>query len=379
MSLDQKIFIRHFKHIPIGVTGIGLGMGGLGNLYAAILSQTTLDICLCSIIQIICSIITIIFLILILLRNLAHQNTFSNEIRHPLLSSFLPTICMSSMIVAGFFGVIGNLIYGGDMGNIDTSTTIINQNIFSAIIFKGIGSIIWYIAVVFHIMFFILFMYHVFLKHDTKTNNLFASWFVPPVGIIVACTVVGYFNGLNWIPNIVAQIVWYFGFVMYMILLPYIIFKLFIHKDIKRTTLPSFAIFGAPANLSLVGFYTVFNNVEYYPQLFKTIIIGFLTILGICTTITVYVLLFWIFRIKFNPTYASLTFPLAIGSTAVFKSFQYFKSINANEGLYKTLEYLSYIETAFATIIICYVLIRMIFLIFNKISESEGKKNIKTN
>lgn len=354
--LSENRFLKHFRHIPIGVTGIGLGIGGLGNLYAAIFSQITNNILHYSIIQIICTFFTISFLILIFLRNLAHKNTFTNEIKHPLLSSFIPTICMSSMIVSGFFGVIGNIIDGGVYQKISNT----------AFIFKAIGVIIWYLATIFHVIFLGLFFYHVFLKHDKKNNNLFASWFVPPVGIIVSCTVVGYFNGINWIPNIIQQIVWYFGFSLYMITLPYISYKLLVHKDFTRQTLPSFAIFGAPANLSLVGFYGVFINGDY-PEIFKTFFISFLTILGLITTTVLYVMLFWIFKIKFNPTYASLTFPLAIGSTAMFKSYNYF--LNINFDIANLLQYISYFETAIATIIIVYVLIRMNILILKKIKQ----------
>ena len=368
--MKNNNFLMHFKHMPIGLTGLGLGVGGLGNLYAAIFKEhVTNNVINYSIIQVICTTITIIFLILILLRNLAHKKTFTNEIKHPLLSSFIPTICMSTMVVAGFFGVIGDMINYGINGSLNTTIPIASS------VFKGIGIIIWYLAVLGHLIFFSMFIYHVFLKHDTKNNNLFASWFVPPVGIIVACTVVGSFNGLNWIPNIFAQIIWYFGFILYLIAFPFITYKLIVHKDLTRSTLPSFAIYGAPANLSLVGFITIFKDVGYYPDIFKTIIIGFLTILGLLTTLTVYIMFFWIFKIKFNPTYASLTFPLAIGATSIFKSSTFFASKISVLG--NILEYISYVETTIATIIICFVLVRMILLIFTKIKESNKEKTLK--
>ena len=367
-------FLSRFKHIPIGCTGVGVGVAGLGALYTLVLNNdANVNIVYSGIIQFILTTFAIIFLVLILLRNTTHKNTFTNEINHPLLSSFLPTICMSTMQIGGLFAFIGNL------ANDKTANNVLN----------GIGAIIWYAAIIAHLLIFSLFVWNVVRKHNLKQDNLYASWFVPPVGIIVACTVAGYFNSsITWIPNIIFQIIWYFGFSLYLITLPIVSYKLIFHRSDDKNTLPSIAIYGAPANLSLVGFLSVFTkkvNNKFLPIMdcycldyINTITI-ILTFIGLFTTLVVYLLLIRIFKIKFNPTYASLTFPLAIGATSMYKSYLYISSnysgILFMENLIKAIHIISFVELGVATIVIGYVFVRYLILISQKLFRSPRVEN----
>ncbi len=361
-------YLSRFNHVPIGCTGLGLGMGGLGALWTAVLKEANPNYhndAVLSIIQFFCISITIILLCFVLLRNVVHKGTFSNELKHPLLSSFIPTMFMSTMLIAGFIGYIG----------------VLSKNELACNILSGIGSIIWYIAVLGHLIVFSLFVYHVVKKHDIKTDSLYASWFVPPVGIIVSCTVASFLSksSICFIPNELFQAVWYFGFVFYMITLPIISFKLIFHRSDEKNTLPSIMIYGAPANLSLAGFLDVFVNSArhptYYSATFINTFVFILVFLGIATTLVVYVILPKVLSVKFNPTYACLTFPLAIGATGTYKAAGYLKNQMIKNNVindYMNVSYwgvriISYIELAIATIIICYVLIRYTILIVDKV------------
>ena len=362
MNLSESKFFKHFKNIQIGATGVGVGVAGLGNLYQALIKDNGVDIRYASILQYIFTTFTIIFLVLILLRNIAHKNTFKNELKHPLLSSFLPTMCMCGMLISGFIAGIGDIIYKSNGSQITND------------VLTGIGSILWYISVIAHICVFSLFFCNIVLKHKIKSDNLYASWFVPPVGIIVACTVSGSFHcSINFIPNEMFQAVWYFGFALYSITLPIVSYKLIFHRAEDKNTLPSIAIYGAPANLSLVGFISVFTdiNANYYSVTFINTIVIMLTFLGLLTTLVVYVLLVRILSIKFNPAFASLTFPLAIGATGMYKSSSYLQSkINDNlylSDLFWIIRVIAYIELAIASIVIMYVLSRYIYLISKKL------------
>ncbi len=361
-------YIKRFNHVPIGCTGVGLGMGGLGALWTAILHEANPNYhndAVLSIIQFFCIAMTIMFLCLVLLRNANHKGTFSNEIKHPLLSSFVPTMFMSTMLIGGCFGYIGSLTH----------------NELTCNILTGIGSVIWYIAVLGHLIVFSLFVYHVVFKHNVKCDSLYASWFVPPVGIIVSCTVASFLSksSIIFIPNQLFQTIWYFGFVMYMITLPIISYKLLFHRKDEKHTMPSIMIYGAPANLSLAGFIDVFVNANrhptYYNQTFINVFVIVLTFLGILTTLVVYVVLPKILSVPFNPTYACLTFPLAIGATGTYKSAMYMHhliQIGSTSGdlmnsLYWTVRIISYIELAITTIVIAYVFIRYLILLVDKL------------
>lgn len=362
--MNKRQWLQRFNQVPIGCTGLGLGMGGLGSLWTAVLQEANPQYqnhAVLSIIQFFCISMTIFFLCLVLLRNLVHKNTFKNEIKHPLLSSFIPTMFMSTMLIAGFIGYIGTL----------TKDNITLNNIFT-----GIGSIIWYIAVLGHLTVFILFVNHVVRKHDIKNDSLYASWFIPPVGIIVSCTVASPLSDatIQFIPNILFQVVWYFGFSLYIVILPLISYKLLFHRTNDKNTLPSIMIFGAPANLSLAGFLEVFVNAKthptYYGETFNHVFVFILLFLAVASTMVVYVILPRELSVKFNPTYASLTFPLAIGATATFKTHLYLSHYLDNgytSVAHWGVRILSYIELTVATIVIAYVFIRYLILITNKV------------
>ncbi len=372
-------YLNRFNHVPIGCTGVGLGIGGLGALWTAVLQEANPNYhnnVVLSIIQFFCITITIIFLSLVLLRNVAHKGTFSNEIKHPLLSSFVPTMFMSTMLIAGFIGYIG----------------LLTQNKAADNVLTGIGAIIWYFAVIGHLTVFGLFFYHVVMKHDIKTDSLYASWFVPPVGIIVSCTVASPLSSsdITFIPNELFQAIWYFGFVLYLITLPIISFKLLFHRTNDKNTLPSIMIFGAPANLSLAGFLDVFINAKHsalalgqYSEVFFNVFVYILSFLGVATTLVIYIALPKVLSVKFNPTYACLTFPLAIGATGTYKASRYLYQYtldSVQNNMYTNVAYwgiriISYIELAIATIIIAYVLVRYFILIIDKVFLQAHKES----
>lgn len=281
-----------------------------------------------------------------------NKKIFRDEVRDPMLSSFLPTIAMSMMLIGSFMAQLS--VIGSDA----KSSDIINAATI-------IGSIFWYLATTLHIIFMVLFFIHVIKKHDFKNNEVYASWFVPPIGIIVSCTVAGSFP-TTIIPSILFQVIWCFGFAMYIIALPYVLYKIIFADNIHYDRIPTLAIFGAPANLSLAGFISIPDIKQYWGNDAYWIILIILTILALSTTMFLYVCFFRIFKTKFNPTYASLTFPTAIGALAMLKVSS---AISIDDSYGSTLlshmfNIIGYIELGISTMIIMYVLIRYLFLIF---------------
>lgn len=75
------------------------------------------------------------------------------------------------------------------------------------------------------------------------------SWFIPPVGIIVADVA---FPG---VPALLpfAQTLFVIGLVSYAILLPTMLYRLFFLPQVANAAKPTLAILAAPASLSLAG------------------------------------------------------------------------------------------------------------------------------
>ena len=153
---------------------------------------------------------------------------------------------------------------------------------------------------------------------------------------------------------------------MYIVALPYVLYKIVFADNIHTDRIPTLAIFGAPANLSLAGFISLPNIISYWGNDAYWVIVIILTIIALSTTLFLYVCFFKIFKTKFNPTYASLTFPTAIGSLAMLKVSSALSINNANQTLLlsHTFNIIGYIEITIATIIISYVLVRYLILIF---------------
>lgn len=78
----------------------------------------------------------------------------------------------------------------------------------------------------------------------------------------------------------------------------------------------------APPSLCLAGYLTVFSNPSenYSVHTFTT---------GYIYDTSCVCIFFRILRISFNPSYASFTFPLAIGATAVLKYSNYLYTLNS--------------------------------------------------
>ncbi|HEC38424.1 hypothetical protein LCGC14_1193110 [marine sediment metagenome] len=296
-----------FAKIPAPLAGLGLGVACLGT---AILN---FNILFGNILSVIAAIILIIYLLKIML----NISAFKNDLKHPLFSSILPTFSMGMMTLS-------------------TSLTRI---------FYEAGRIIWIIAVILHGLLLINFLRIILKEFDFQ--NFLPSYFVPPVGIVVACVSGGIFNF-----PILCEILFYFGFISYFITLTLVILRLRL-GNIPIPKKPTLAILAAPASLCLAGYLSL-RSVP------NSILISILVPLSILMTITVYVMFFKLLRVPFNPGYSSFTFPMAISAVAMLKFTDYLKNLGNNWWFY--IEIFAIIQVYIATIIVFYVGVR--YLLF---------------
>lgn len=337
MNIKNTNISKKISKLPIGLSGLSLGMAGLGNAWNFLFQEKINkgnDIITNHIIQFILFSLSIIFLFLALYRTFIHFDNFKKDIRDPVLSSFIPTLAMTSMLIGGFISSFG---YGG----INAATVI--------------GSIIWYLSVLCHFIFLILFIFHIIRKHNFVESSIYASWFVPPIGMAVSCTIFSFFPSAI-IPSVIFQIIWLFGFIMFILLFPYILYKIVFHNNVEKEKIPTLAIFGAPPNLLLAGFVSTAGVIHPKDSSFQVISI-ILVILSVFSTLFMYISFIKIFKTKFNPSYASLTFPSAIGALAMLK-FSNVEFISALPTIKSLFEIIAYIELAIATIVISYIFIR---------------------
>lgn len=315
----MRVIIHRLSNLPVAVSGLALGTAGLGNILASELHYSF---------RYICAIIALLILILVAVKKLSHPKVLWNEISHPVAGSFIPAFDMALMVVAGI---------------------LVKHN-------QIIGQGLWYFAIILHLVFAVSFIYHRYKNFDL--NHMLPSWFVPPVGIIVACVT----GEAMQVPTF-THIIFYIGFICYVFLLPVMMYRLIFGDRIQDSQLPSFAIMGAPASLCLAGYLTAFNEPNQ-------IIVGVLLSLSLMMTSLVIISMIRInhYRIRFMPIYASFTFPLAIGATALIK-YAHFLGLNTVSGRF--WHQIGIAEMTAATIVVSWVLIMMSRFVFHNVFKAK--------
>jgi tellurite resistance protein TehA-like permease len=201
---------------------------------------------------------------------------------------------------------------------------------------------LWVAAVSTHLILLLGFVRH--RVKDFDIEHMVPSWFVPPVGIIVAAVTS---PGMGFEPVVYGLFI--FGLACYAVKLPVMLYRLIFKSTIPDAALPTFAIMGAPASLSLAGYLTITDN----PSL---IMISILAPLAIFMTAMVYIAFIKLLRLPFSPGYAAFTFPMVIGATALLKL-----EGCVNGAFAQFFHRLGYIELWVATAIVSYVALRYIF------------------
>ena len=311
-----------FRSLPVALTGLALGTSGISGALAIVYDPRIL---------IIGNIISLFLLIPIICKNILHFDIFYSELKHPTLGSFIPTLDMALM-----------------------NTAVILYKL-SPTLGKGL----WLLCIGMHFIFAVSFIYHRFREWDI--HHMVPSWFVPPIGIVVACVT----SPLMGMPEL-SHILFYIGFIFYVVMLPMMLYRIIFLEPIDENRLPTFAIMAAPPNLCLAGYLIAFQNPD--PSLVR-----FLFPLGIFMTALIYISMYKIFRIAFSPVYASFTFPLAIGSTAILKYSAYIGKIDASRGEFWYI--IGQVASTIGGVLICGIFIKMVLFVWHKIIKKELANN----
>lgn len=236
------------------------------------------------------------------------------DLQHPVVGSVVPTFAMGVMIVSASVGKVSPLA----------------------------GDSLWMLAVVAHVAFLVSFVYH--RARDFSLTHMVPSWFVPPVGLIVADVA---FSG-NPALRPVADGIMLFGLLAYAVLLPLMLYRLIFCGEVPDAAKPTIAILAAPASLSLAGYLTVSQSPS-------PVIVAVLLGIALLMTLVIYVSFAKLLRLPFSPGYAAFTFPMVIGATALFKTAAWLESVGVAATYVNQVYVLGIIELVVATIVVGYV------------------------
>ena len=300
---------QFLKKYPVPIVGLILGLAASGNLV-----QSHGEVY-----HSIFGIIALILFTLIIAKIIKYPKGAAEKLNNPVVANTFPTLSMSIMLMATYLKEYA----------------------------ASLAFTVWIAGLIIHILLILWFTKKFVL--DFNIEKVFSSWFIVYVGIVFASVTGPVFGMAN-----VGRVIFWFGFITYLVLLPVVIYRVIKFKKIPEEALPTLAIFAAPASLLLAGYMNSFKV--------KNMIMFWLLItLSIIMYSVVIIMLFKLLRLKFYPSYSGFTFPLVISAMAM-KLVNGF--LNKSGQAILSLKYLAKFQEAAGVLITLYVLVRYIqFLI----------------
>lgn len=293
------------KKYPVPAAGLILGLAAAGNL---VQSYGEIN-------RNIFGIISAILYILMLVKIIGFTDGVKENLQNPAVASVFPTFSMATMLLSTYLKPIS----------------------------QSLAFILWAAGIILHIVLIIWFSKKFVLNF--KIKQVFPSWFIVYVGIVVASVTAPAF-GMNGI----GKLTFWFGFLTYVVLLPVILYRTIKVKEMPEQTLPFLVIYAAPASLLLAGYMNSFETKSMA-------IIWLLAALSLIMYIAAMIMLPRLLRLKFYPSYSAFTFPLIISGIAM-KLTNGFLTKSGNPVAW--LVYLVKFQEAIAVMITLYVLYRYI-------------------
>ncbi|HLR21562.1 MAG TPA: TDT family transporter [Tissierellaceae bacterium] len=308
------------KKIPTPIVGLMLALAASGNLvqsYGELYRN-------------IFGIISGIILILYLVKIVKYPKKVKEELKNPVVASVFPTLSMGIMLLSTYIKpFVPSLSFG-----------------------------IWIIGLVLHVVLIINFTSKYILNFNI--NQVFTSWFIPYVGIVVASVTAPVFEML-----LLGRILFWFGLISYFILLPIVLKRVFKIKNIPEPAQPTISIFAAPVALCLAGYMNSFPEKSMF-------LVWILVGISQFSYLMVILQLPRLLKIKFYPSYSAFTFPLVISAISIKLTNGFLMN---NGSSISILNYIVKIEEVIGIAIVLYVLIKYIdFVLKESIVNKPNKK-----
>ena len=294
--------MNFIRNIPIPISGLILALLSLGNLLQDIHPS----------LRYLFGSLGVIFLILIILKVIIYPQEIRNDFKNPVIVSSSGTFSMSLMILSTYLiGIIPSIAYT-----------------------------IWIIGICLHILLMIYFTYH-FIIGNFNINTVYPTYWIVYVGITMAA-ITSHTHSVEEIGFIFFVI----GFAAMVITLPLVIYRYLKYNNIPDMNKPLICIFTALLSILIVGYLNSAQNIN------SSFLIGLYLIACIF-----YIFAFYKFleykNLEFYPSFSAFTFPFVISALATTGVMDLISSNRFLNGILS-------VETAIATIIVIYVLIKYI-------------------
>lgn len=216
--------------------------------------------------------------------------------------------------------------------------------------------LMWIVAMLIHVCLMAYFAGIAILKFDIK--KCLPCYFIVYVGFSVNAFIAPVYGYTE-----LGQALFWFGLGSFLALFPPLLYRVLVVKGLPEPMIPTVVIFASPASVVLYGYLRAYgaSGAEWMVWLLFAFSLAF--------WVGSLILIPRVLRMKFYPSYSSLTFPLVITGIAMNATYLHFKDVGNDIAL---LQYLAWVTIAVAVAFVLYVLIRYIhhFLIRGKIRSS---------
>lgn len=315
--MEKSIFERTEK-MPIPLVGTALAVCTLGNIY---------DGMGFSLVRFLCMVFGVVILFFYLVKVFKFPQVCKNEYTtNTVFASLYGTISMVMMITSSYF-------------------------------MQWIPALKYVImfAVLLHAFFICAFLYLNLIK-NFNVAVFVPSWFVTLNGIMVSTVV-----AMKALPKTMAMAVVIWGFLAYTICIPFMVVRLRKH-EIAAKAYHTQAILLAPCSL-IVASYINAVGLGYFPSSLLVVSIYYVCVLASLLFIIIKIPRF--FAVPFNPGFAGLTFPMAIGIVAS-KKMAGFLGSNGYEQLGTLVNDIAGIQIILTTAIVAFVVFNFGKMFFKK-------------
>ena len=287
------------KNLPTPIAGLALGSAALGNLLQPYSSS----------LQLLFNLLSLIIIVLLTIKFVLGFDKLNKEMENPVVATVLATYPMTIMLLASFSK-------------------------------KYIGLLsmpVWIIGIFldFCVVYYAIYNFIIKERHISK---IYPTWFITFVGPAVVTV-----TAINYNLETLGLIYFYFSYINYLVLLPFVLYRVYKYKHYKDGDYPTITVFSAPGGLLLASYMIGVTQKS-------NTILAILIPLTILLFIFVLIQLPYLLKRKFYPSFSAFTFPLVICAISFQKTGIYYQITE-----FSILNILIHLTELLAVIIVIYV------------------------
>ena len=287
------------KNLPTPIAGLALGSAALGNLLQPYSSS----------LQLLFNLLSLIIIVLLTIKFVLEFDKLKKEMENPVVATVLATYPMTIMLLASFSKKYIGLL----------------------------SMLVWIIGIFLDFCVVCYAIYNFIIK-ERHINKIYPTWFITFVGPAVVTV-----TAINYNLETLGLIYFYFSYINYLVLLPFVLYRVYKYKHYKDGDYPTITVFSAPGGLLLASYMIGITQKS-------NIILAILIPLTILLFIFVLIQLPYLLKRKFYPSFSAFTFPLVICAIAFQKTGIYYQITE-----FSILNILIHLTELLAIIIVIYV------------------------